>query len=476
MILDHFNYNEFKCDFYKRFDDLSVFDVGGVNYTKLILETLVVRYGNKGKIRTYPFYWFPNLFNLLRGFYFSLFKKSILQNFNFFISKYESANASILLIDNGRKVLTSKGECVSVYFHNLRDEFKEKKIDYFHFSEILSDAKYENEFGYAGYNDVFLGSISSSERKIINDLKKLFNRCNKLSLFDENELRHIAYGLTVFYNQFRFWNHCFCKQTPKAAFLLGHYHHEGLILACKLHNIHVIELQHGLISKEDIFYVMPEQFAKIRDKALFPDSIYTYGEYWSEVLRSGFEFGKNQIHTLGYYLFEEPSPSIEESNFLLKFINSRPVVLITTQPALHRYFLKYISNWINFINEKHLEVAIIVKLHPAEEQKWYDSLRLFDNVLVTRLRIELLFSFADLHVTSYSTTVYDSLRFGVKNISIDFPACREYINQMVKEGLTSKINENDFPEVKTSSQSKKINDFSSFFQTSNLKLLYEIIF
>ena len=472
MILEHFNYKDFQQKFYTRFKGIAVFDVGDVNFIKVIMECLVVRYGYKGKIRTYIFFLFPGVFLFLKNIFIFLFRYESKKKGQVFINKYCEIKPRIVLIDNGRTVTKSDGDCVSVYFHNIRQKLTDKGIPFFHYSETQTRAGYHDVFFDENFRDSFQSrSLLNVERKVLKDLITLYKNCVRYNCFTNEELTHIRFGLTVFFDQFRLWNFYFSQFKPNGILLLGHYHHEGIIMACRINGVRVIELQHGLIAPEDIFYVMPKLFASIRSRALFPDEIHTYGKYWSEILKKGYEFSEDQIKLSGYYLFEEKTPSQDENVLLRQITGTKPVVLVTTQPALHASFVNYIEKWSSSLSKQGLQAVFIVKLHPADDEKWYETLRRNENIFITRMRLEVLFQFAYIHVTSYSTTVYDALRYGVMNYSIDFPESSDYVEHLVSESLTHKINEAEFPAIPQQKPEIINADFSIYFKAADYEFL-----
>ena len=61
--------------------------------------------------------------------------------------------------------------------------------------------------------------------------------------------------------------------------MISHYHHEGLIFAAKFLNIKIIEYQHGLISRNDIFYDFPKYIKNNYKDCLFAHQINVFGEF-----------------------------------------------------------------------------------------------------------------------------------------------------------------------------------------------------
>jgi hypothetical protein len=468
MIIEHFNYREFKSEFYKRFPDPQLFQVGEVNYIKVIMDCLVVRYALKGKIRPYIFYRFYGIFLILKRLLLAFKRKG---DFNA-LKKYSTGNFSreYILVDNGRKVKDKNGNYISMYFELIVNYFKDNDIDYLHYFEGSNEENKENELRDGRFHDLIkVLPLNSRERKIVKDLQTLFSHLKSKGLFSDEELSHIASGLVVFFEKYRLWNYHIKVIKPRRVFILGHYHREGLILACRQNNVEVFELQHGLIAREDVFYVLPEFFKNISASALFSDRIFTYGDNWTKVLSEGFEFNNDQIQKLGYYLYEDENGSIQEEEELFEFSQNKRGILITTQPALRIDFIRYIKSWIDFLGDNSSKYAFIVKLHPADKVEWYQELSNFPNILVTRTRLDVLFKYCEVHVTSYSTTLFDALKYRKVNYSVNFPASSDYVDGVVQKGISILIQPNEFPDLNSIVSQSTGAEY--YFEKPNFQLL-----
>lgn len=468
MIIQHFNYSEFKGEFYKRFSDSKLFQIDDVNYIKVIMECLVVRYAIKGKIRPYIFYKYPGIFIALKRLALKVKRGNDFRSLNGYAKK--SSCKKYILVDNNRKVKDRNDNSISMYFHLVANYFNENNISYLHYFENSNDLSRNNELRDGNFHDLIKTlPLSIKERKLMRDLGVLFSKLSVCKLFTNEELEHISSGLVVFFEKYRLWNYHIGIVKPERIFILGHYHREGLILSCKQNNVEVVELQHGLIAKEDIFYVLPEIFKDIRSQSLFSDRIFTYGNYWSETLLKGFEFDDSQVKKLGYYLYEDKDGSESEEKELGLFCKGKKCILITTQPALKDDFIGYIRNWIKFLGQQMDDYAFMVKLHPADKVEWYNELSEYSNVLVTRIRLEVLFKYCDIHVTSYSTTLFDALKYNKINYSVNFPASSDYVKGVVQEGISILLQTNEFPDL-ANIVTQSINA-SYYFEKPDFKLL-----
>lgn len=467
MILQHYSYADFKAGFYSRVKDTRTFQVDDTNFIKVIMENLVTRYGIKGKIRAYIFYPFPIAYMRLK-------RAALMRNrnitgcFRSFEEKFRGKKFEAILVDNGRTLVDKDERVISTYYHTIRSFLEKKGKTFLHYYEKHEKTIYSDDFSDKNFKEVIkYSSITSFDTSLINKLKTLFSNCKKSGYFNKEELLHIKSGLTVFFEAAKVWNYYLQKFQPKKIFILGHYHREGLIYAAKKNNVEVVELQHGLIAEEDIFYVMPGLFSDISGKSLFADKLLTYGSYWSELLKKGHEYSPDQIRTLGYYLYEEKSGTKKEENLLKQFCDNSKIVLITTQPALHADFCDYISRWLDRGPD---HTKFIIKLHPADIETWYDQLKGNPNILITRTRLEVLFKYTTLHLTSYSTTIYDAMRYGIESYSLNFPSSTDYVNKIVKEGFSTLVELNEFPPV-DSTQKKSLSP-EKFFHSPDFDMLW----
>jgi hypothetical protein len=472
MSFENFNFNEFKKDFYGRVTDASLFEQGGTNYMKLVLECLMVKYAAKWNANPYIFKPLPRVYIMLKRFYYKFFRKEIVNKFRIAEKIISAVQPEIILVDNGRKQIDRNDKRISTYFHLIRKFLDEKNTRYFHFNSRTNPESYPDEFSDLAFREfITLRAFKPSEISLIRDLNSVVAQLESKKIFTEDELKHVRIGMTFFFQTFRTWNYYLSVLKPKKLFLLGHYQQEGLILACKKNNVEVIELQHGLIAPEDIFYVMPSIFEHVRDRAMFADRILTYGKYWTDILSKGFEYGSKRTNEIGYYLYEDESGSDREETLLKDFTENKKCVLITTQPGLYKEFIDYIQRWRSELKGQNSNVVFIVKLHPADKEEWFKQLAELPDVIVTRIRLEVLFKYCDIHLTCYSTTIYDALRYGVKNYSVNFPVYSDYVVGIVEQGFSELLSPDSFPVVREKEKANTGFESQDFYRSANLEVL-----
>ena len=96
---------------------------------------------------------------------------------------------------------------------------------------------------------------------------------------------------------------------------------------------------------------------------------------------------------------------------------------------LSKIFVKYIDKLIGLLNE---DYCIVVKPHPKEDLKYYNKYNNLRNIKVTQISTEILLSKADIHITMYSTTAFDALRYGLSTYFIYNENQFDYIDEINK--------------------------------------------
>jgi len=434
-------FSQFKTHFYERVTDFSVFDCEDFNLLKVVLDGLKVEYLKKGILNE------------------TIFKTSFVDKLKLQARRLKFRKAAttsrlkiqhemgnldkpFLLFDNARVAEDASGKKVSFYFHRIQQYLGSEKCTTIYQSQtVLKEGPV--------VLDLLLGTLfvkpTKDEKIFISNLKKTYHKIVGLNVFSEDELTNIRVAINKFYDEHRFWNRFLKRSKTKFVLFDQHYSREGFILALKRKKIKVIELQHGLIAPEDIFYVFPQSVIDIASKAMFPDLIFTFGSYWSEVLKKGFEFMPEQIEVLGMYQENNTFVSEEKQLKTDRFLNGCDFVLVTTQTFLHPYFAEYVEWLSGDMISKGSKIKIIVKNHPSEKIDDYESLQTLGNVMIHNVNTEYLLSRCKWHISCYSTTLYDATKYNCMNFSLLIEPCRDYIDTFIKEGISELINKKQNP-------------------------------
>ncbi len=461
---------EFKQDFYSRVKDFSLFDAGEFNLLKVVLDGLKVDYASKGKIRLFVFsspvminlYFF---INRLRG-------KSPLRKDWKEVLKNVSKRKYITIDPGGRVVKTGEGN-TSFYFGNILKTLGKENV-----ISIVEGRKPNlpaNELHIAEYNALLAsacGNLKKEDKKQLRLLRNTYQRIEASGIFSESEKLNIRIAIQQFFIQNLFWRNALRYINPDRVLLWPHYHREGCIAAFREKNIPVTELQHGLIAAEDIFYVLPEQVRSVERKALFADEIGVYGQFWKDQLLKGAGYDENQIKIVGYYPVSVVPSEKTVADYKATFPGKKNI-LVTTQTFMHEYFCEYILFLSTDLLTRQLPYGILVKLHPAESVEKYAAISKLENVKIVNENLDVLFRAVDLHISSYSTTLFDALRYNVPNFSIWVELYNDYIALFRNEGISHIIKQGENPiDISLSAkQHKEGNYYYEKFDSNSLNKL-----
>ncbi len=335
-----------------------------------------------------------------------------------------------VILDPGRIMKGADGKWHSIYFDKIADIIGKENLTIISTkpgSEIPKDHDISDFQLPLPYPD-------EREKFMLREILTAYSKAKDCRQFNREELIQIKSALHIFFEEFRFYYYIFKNQNVKKLLFVCHYHNEGLIAAIKLLGIECIEVQHGLIATNDLYYVYHEQFAAVIGKSLFPDKILVYGPYWKRILEMGCEYHSFQIHIAGDYLYRLPEykkPQHQKEN----------IVLICAQKNLHRDYVMYAKKLaIHLLN--HPDWRGIVKLHPLEKNKQaYDELRQHGLEIVDiEIPLDELMSKSRIQISIYSTTFYDAFGFDVVNFSLqDYGAMSDYASDMISEGVAEPL-------------------------------------
>ncbi|MDQ3110643.1 MAG: hypothetical protein M3R17_12185 [Bacteroidota bacterium] len=440
-------FTAFKQDFYSRIKDFSLFDSGELNLLKVVLDGLKVDYVSKGKIRIFilqPFFVINlfSFFNRIRMF-FGMSDRPVKKDFVAELRK--TAKRKFLIIDPGGRTVKTANGIVSFYFGEiLKTIGRENAV-------IIAEGRKkdipEHDLRVSDYN-VFLfsscGSLKKEDKEQLRILRSAYSRITATGIFSPSEMENILVAFQQFFIQYVFWKNLLNAIQPDKVLLWPHYHREGCIAALQENKIRVIELQHGLIASEDIFYVLPETVRPFEKKMLFADEIWVYGQFWKDQLLKGAGYDESRIKTVGYYPVTL-KPSEETKAAYREIFPEKKIILITTQTFMHDYFCAYIKYLSHDLISRNAEYGILVKLHPAEAVEKYSTISNLGNVKIVNENLDVLFTVAHLHVSVFSTTLFDALRFNVPNFSFWVEQFSDYIALFREEKISRVIQANENP-------------------------------
>ena len=232
---------------------------------------------------------------------------------------------------------------------------------------------------------------------------------------------------------------------PKLIFVVCYYSNFELIKAAKRNEIPVIELQHGLVSKEHRAY----NYSLEVDSMLLPDYFLSYGNFSSKIIKEGNVVAEKNILTYGCTFIEAVNEKLSISEELLALKEQfKKVICITGQlPVTDTELLAMLYAICNCMPD----ICFIFKPRYSEPNAEY--LEKLNFKVLGHLNTYELLKYCDAHATVYSTCALESLALGTPNISIDIKGYyTKYLKSMLadnpfnfvansKEGLISVIEE-----------------------------------
>lgn len=438
------SFSSFKAAFFEKVEDVRLFDCMEFNLVKVVLDGLRVKYIEKGPFERYLIgpSWKYGFYHLKRK------TAALLHNDPFPDASVLRGigDRPFLFIDHsGRAARTEEGGYQSFYLGRILAMLGADRIA--HVVEHPPRTPYPYDFNAEACTRLsWKLEVDDEDCALRKALRRSHATISGSGIFSTEDLANISCAFQLFYEEFRAWKWMLKHLHQKEIFLLCHYHKEGAILAMRRSGRKITELQHGLISVHDIFYCFPEKLAAVRERALFPDRILVYGEAWKEILRQGAEFKPEAVEVMGYYPAEVSfaEPAVKEE--IVNFVQGKKVILVTTQTYMHEWYIDYVK-WLSAdIITRGLNTLILVKPHPAEAKNTYAVLAALPNVKVVNADLAWLFTLCAIHVSIYSTTLYDALRYGKMNYTLYGEPFADYVNAIAAQGVAQKITSRTNPE------------------------------
>jgi len=378
-----------------------------------IYSAIVFNNGNEKKVnnRNTMDYFISKFFNN-----FSKYINAIV--FNPFLDFKES---DILIFESSRKLLYNN-QYIDPYTNFIREDLENRGLKVTRYqSSYAYDRLSKRNFKIKHLDLVFFISslfknlsqqkFSNSEIDKINDLESWLY--NEFSIsFD---LRSI---INTELSQFRINSFLYRLllriKKPKEIFLVNFCDKSSLIDCAKKNNINVVDIQHGIISSEDIIYHYPN--VKKGSLRYFPNKFYTWSKIWTKTCKIPLEMKDIIIYSNKFLLKQ----NIKFKN--LKKIDNQIVIL--SQPGLTNQIAECILKNISMFSM----LNIVYKLHPNEylQKDKYKSLLEIEkkeNVHFASKNIDLheLLAKSVLVIGVYSTALIEAASFDCKVVLLDLP-------------------------------------------------------
>jgi len=383
-----------------------------------------------------------------------------------FIEKY---------IDKEKEIsLRTKIERVKNFFFGFRNLFK--KYEYILFSDTLErrlvDSRYIDKIA-----EVLVSELSNKDKTLIvmdSKNESLSKYCNpwieniiSLDLFhtlchlfllipqknvinNEFLLKEInkRYNLDVnyrlkisrFFYYVKIFGWFYKIYKPKAIFINCYYSltHQAALYTAKQMGIKVVELQHGIISKQHPAYNV---FTKM-DKHFFPDYLFAFGDYVKD--QQNYINPENVLPVGNMYLDyikNKYKPSEETvkmfSNFKKQY---KKIVAISSQSLLENKLIEFLKKSAS------LSKDILYIFVPRDLSKDYSYANFPENIIIIKnLNVYQTIKEADFHSTLCSTCALEAPALGVPNILININGLAKnyYSNLLTNRDITKFV---DTPE------------------------------
>lgn len=430
------DFNIIQNEFEQRFPDGKLFEGKNFNYIKLVQHGLSYAMTSaedkllkKSAFRSWWLFKLKSRIHARRN-----------KRLNFLPQKSEG----ILFLEGRRKLKLPSGEEISPITHLIRETVLSTEYSWWD-----TTGAFEKEADFSVRNlSSWYPPANEIQHEIYLELKEVLRKIKEANVFSEIEFQYIESAFYVFFNSFRRWHALLSIARPKTLVGITHYHNEGCLAAAQLLGIKTIELQHGLISKHDLYYVYSNKYSEALSKGIFPDEIWLFGKFWKEVLLLGAESEFMKPIVIGNFTTDV---SVKSSHFV-----KENRVLLCAQKNLSQPYIEWIRFMKSQILPLHPEWKLIVKLHPLESQieKYMAEADSCVEVLPVLASLNEELKRAKIQVSIYSTTFFDAIGMGVKNYSLnEIGYSHDYAMEMVTMGVADSLKngEDVIEKFKTSS-------------------------
>lgn len=240
-----------------------------------------------------------------------------------------------------------------------------------------------------------------------------------------------------FFLRYKFYSWLIKKyKNVTNAYIVSAYSKSSITAALKRRNIHVAEIQHGLIGKVHYGYNF---YCDINDLPLV-DSIYVYNDFWKKEMEKC-NFAKN-IFTYKYYKYQNIFPSENKIGF--------DYILFTGQGLLYEEIVNFLSEGVEFLRKNNLK--LIYKPHPAEnidncpikELSNRSSEIIFNNY---QYSTEYMIKYAKAHISIQSSCHFDAVEIIGKTHIANFSNIENNVLDFVKSNPENFIAINTLSEI-----------------------------
>lgn len=339
------------------------------------------------------------------------------------------------------------------FFLKYRKPVKTEKMVYLTFLDLLVDLK-----KYIKRDRVKIsGEDANYLQEITKEIKELFG-------YSIDLVNLVYHNLTKRKRVMPYYQKLLTKIKPKATIVICSYGKEDFVEVCKLNNIPVIELQHGVITKYHIGYSFEKQTA---NKVFFPDFLFSFGKYWKESVN--YPIPKEKIINVGY-------PELEIRKQRYEAVKKKNQILFISQKTIGAKLSKFA---VELSRSNDLSYKIVYKLHPFEVLTWKEDYPWLErsNIEVVDhqgMNLYQLFAESEVLVGVYSTAIFEGLSFQMKTFLVDITGI-DYMENLIQTGVATKVSKPE--EIIRALPDKKFEQFDSdsFFKPNSISNIREEI-
>jgi hypothetical protein len=348
------------------------------------------------------------------------------------IGKKKSIQTPFVIQDPGR--LTADGK--SVFFTKIMQSLQKKDFTVLVRRRDAQGAQ-EQQIEQAEGKFAFPGLQVWKQMK---DLYAVYQKAQASGRWNDEELHYLDSSLHSYLMRYARCLGSYNPSVTKKVFFTVHYINEGFICAMRDMGIQTVELQHGLISGADLYYVYPEDYRPWIKDMFLPDYLFMYGDLWRNRLLQGIEWKPEQLLMMGDYteLFVQEQEKKEKEN----------IVLMCAQKFLSDEYLPWIEK-LKVVLKNHPDWKMVVKLHPYEPKQdvpKYKALAGGQVEIVQSGSLNDWFSISKIQLSVYSTTFYDAIGYDIMNYALIHTGTYDaYVDEMIAAEVAVGIEMQDDP-------------------------------
>lgn len=357
---------------------------------------------------------------------------------------FDFVKTDVIIFESSRKVLF-EGEYIDPHTKFLYDELV---------SDGNTISRYQSSFSYDKLSKrslkvkhldlIYLISffkINFTKSKLLSeDFKKI--KLVEDCLYTEFEVafklrKMIQKEIKFFKSNSIFFDKLLKRKKPKEIYIVNFCDKAALISQAKEKNIKVIDIQHGLISADDVIYHYPN--SKEGSLKYFPDQFYAWSKVWQEICKIPLRKENIIIYGNKYLINQSKKFNCQKKN--------TKQILIISQPGLTQQIADFVlQNYSSFVN-----MEIIYKLHPSEysvlnEYQSLLKLKNMPNVSFASKLIDLYELFAKVEFVGgvCSVALIEAITFNCKILLFDLPGV-EMMEPFINDTTIKIFNKNDMP-------------------------------